>query len=92
MKSFQEQVAEELEKARFNHPTNMHSAHEAYGVIAEEMLELLAAVRSVKLDSAEWIKPECVVLSKCNFHEELVQIAAMCQRASEDLNLIPADE
>jgi len=51
MKSFQEQVAEELKRARDGHPTPMHSAHEAYGVIFEEV-HVSKSVGRFELDSS----------------------------------------
>lgn len=58
------------------HPP-LASLHEAYSVILEELDELWEHVRKRRQDRvpAETLK-------------ELVQIAAMCQRAAEDLGLV----
>lgn len=58
------------------HPP-MHSLHEAYAVILEEVEELWQEVCKRAADR----DPKAVLT-------ELTQIAAMCQRAAEDLTLI----
>lgn len=69
---FPDLVAYELDKARDKHPGGMNSFHEAYGVILEEMDEFWDEVKTQKP------QPEKIL-------EELSHIAAMCQRAAEDL-------
>lgn len=66
-------VAMELASAREKFPA-FHSAHEAYGVLAEELAEFFDEVRKrpALRDPARMVK-------------ELVQLSAMCQRAAEDL-------
>ena len=66
-------VAAELVRARSRHAP-MHSAHEAYAVILEELDEVKAEVWSKTID--------CTHLRK-----ELIQLAAMAVRAVEDLGL-----
>ncbi len=73
--SFTELVAQELEKARRKHPQGMRSAHEAYGVILEEVDEFWDLVKAQKPSNADLLS-------------ELKQIATMCQRAAEDLKLV----
>lgn len=68
-------VEEELVAAREKHQGPIHSAHEAYGVIAEEVAEFFDQVRMRKTAKAAMLS-------------ELVQIAAMCYRAAEDLQLL----
>lgn len=75
MSNFLELVATDLAKARAKHKGGMHSPHEAYGVILEELDEFWDLVREQKPDKAEML-------------EELVSVAAMCNRAAEDLELI----
>lgn len=72
-------VEEELVAAREKHQGPIHSAHEAYGVIAEEVAEFFDQVRMRKTAKAAMLS-------------ELVQVAAMCYRAAEDLQLLKAAE
>jgi NTP pyrophosphatase (non-canonical NTP hydrolase) len=73
---FAQAVRKELSRAREGHaPQN--SAHESYAVILEEVDEFWEEVRKKKQDRSEE-----------RMLKELVQIAAMCQRAAEDLALI----
>ncbi len=65
-------VEAELWRARAKHAGPIHTPHEAYGVIMEEVAEFFDEVR------AQHIHPKEMLV-------ELVQIAAMCQRAAEDL-------
>lgn len=65
-------VAAELGSARQSHPEKFHSAHEGLSILQEEFEELKAEV---------YIK----IRSKEKICEELVQLAAMCQRFYEDL-------
>jgi len=69
-------VQNELQRARkMNAP--MHSAHEAYSVILEELDEFWEEVRKKRKDR----DPK-------KMGDELIQIAAMVQRAAEDLGLL----
>lgn len=77
MKRFCELVEEELVSAKEMHPGDFNSPHEAYGVIQEEMHEFQVEV---------FLKP--VQRNRVRMLKELVQIAAMAQRASEDLGLL----
>jgi hypothetical protein len=74
--AFPELVAVELASARRKHAP-MASAHEAYAVILEELEEFKTEVfKRTAMRSCEGMLTE------------LVQTAAMCQRAAEDLNLL----
>ena len=76
MSAFAKIVRAELIAARAQHgPQN--SAHEAYAVILEEVEEFW-----------EEVKKKREARSKAKMLSELVQIAAMAQRAAEDLALI----
>ena len=66
-------VAAELARARSQHAP-LHSAHEAYAVILEELDEVKAEV---------WSK----VIDRAKLRKELIQLAAMAVRALEDLGL-----
>ena len=77
MDEFARLVNNELCVVRTHHTQNMVSLHEAYAVILEEVDELWDEARKKNRDR----KDEDVLT-------ELVQIAAMCQRAAEDLNLV----
>jgi len=68
-------VERELQAARAKHPP-IHSAHEGYAIILEEVDELKAEVW--KNGSAR--DPE-------QMRRELIQIAAMCARMADDLDL-----
>jgi len=72
-KDFQEMVTDELEEAREKFGP-IHSGHEAYAVILEELQEFWEACRKWKGE-------------RYGVHalKELVQIAAMAQRTAEDL-------
>ena len=74
MSMFPEIVAKELEKARTKHPHDIRNGHEAYAVIKEELDEFWELVKA-DASPAEMLK-------------EIKQIAAMCQRAAEDLRMI----
>jgi hypothetical protein len=67
------QVRQELRRARERHAP-LHSAHEAYAVILEELDEVKAEVWKRELDRAQ-------------LRRELLQLAAMAIRAIEDLEL-----
>ncbi|NLG49709.1 MAG: hypothetical protein GX552_06325 [Chloroflexi bacterium] len=68
-------VEQELQGARAKHPP-MHSAHEGFAIILEEVDELKAEVW--KKGSAREPK---------SMRAELIQIAAMCARMADDLDL-----
>lgn len=70
---FAEKVRHELAAARMKHPMPINSPAEAFGVIYEELVEFFDGYRN--RESSE------------NITRELVQVAAMCQRAAEDLGL-----
>lgn len=74
MTAFPAFVAAELVAARAAH-ADMHTGHEALGIILEEFDEFKEEVRSRVIDPARAMR-------------ELVQIAAMCQRAAEDLGWV----
>lgn len=69
---FPDLVSAELVSARQAHPEKFHSAHEGLAILQEEFEELKAEV---------FIK----IRSRDKICEELVQLAAMCQRFYEDL-------
>lgn len=75
-RTFPERVSFELAVAR-NHHGPIFGAHDAYGRILEELDEFWDEVRAKehKRDRANMLK-------------ELIQVAAMAQRAAEDLNLL----
>ncbi len=68
-------VEAELANAREKHQGEIHTPHEAYGVIMEEVCEFFDEVRAQEHNSPAMLM-------------ELVQIAAMCYRAAEDLRLL----
>ncbi len=68
-------VEAELANAREKHQGGIHTPHEAYGVIMEEVCEFFDEVRAQEHNSPAMLM-------------ELVQIAAMCYRAAEDLHLV----
>ena len=68
-------VERELARARAKHAP-LNSAHEAYAVILEELDEFKAEV---------WKKRE--LRDHAAMRQELIQLAAMCARAAEDLEL-----
>lgn len=65
-------VADELARAREKHRTPIHSAHEGYAVLLEELDE---------------VKAEVFHGDRTKLRAELVQVAAMAQRMAEDLSL-----
>lgn len=71
--SFTALVAEELHQARAANPP-FHNLHEGYAVLLEEVDELW-----------DEIKKKRAVRSPAKLTEEVVQIAAMCQRLYEDV-------
>lgn len=79
--SFPKLVAAELERARRLHPTPHHSPHEAAAVILEEYEEFWELVKE---------KPQYMVRRR--LLAELTHVAAMCQRAAEDLGYVEAAE
>ena len=76
MTRFQTLVWRELADAREKYPTPFRSLHEAYAVLLEEVEEFWIVVR-------EKNQSEEAALT------ELTQIAAMAQRAAEDLQMVP---
>jgi hypothetical protein len=73
-------VDREITRAQAKHKA-MHSAHEAYAVILEELDE---AWELIKTQPGEAI-PESWVAAE--LRKELIQVAAMAVRAIEDLGL-----
>lgn len=73
--NFPDRVAAELARARDKHPT-LNSVHEAYAVILKELAEFWD---KVKADDHKSPAGQALMV------DELVQIAAMCQRAVEDV-------
>lgn len=73
--NFPDRVAAELSAARQKHP-KLNSAHEAFAVIREEVDEFWD---KVKADEHKSPAGQTLMV------DELVQIAAMCQRAAEDV-------
>jgi hypothetical protein len=71
---FASEVVAELARARTMYP-KVASLHEGWAIIHEESCELWDLVRSGAGASGE------------EERKELVQIAAMCQRVAEDLDL-----
>lgn len=74
MSQFADIVHNELLKAREKHPGKMRNGHEAYAVILEEVDEFWELVKK-DASPSEMLK-------------EVKQIAAMCQRAAEDLGMV----
>lgn len=70
---FTDEVEYELASARSKHPTPMHSAHEGFAILLEEVDEVKQEVFHGK--------------SRQLLREELIQVAAMAQRMAEDLQL-----
>jgi hypothetical protein len=73
---FISEIMEEVRRARFKHAP-MHSPHEAYGVLFEELDEFF--------DEVKLWQPDVPRASK--MRKELLQLAAMCVRAATDLGL-----
>lgn len=76
---FEEQVKQEIVKARSKHKP-INSSHEGYAVILEELDEFWEEVRK-----------KSYLRSKDRMIEELVQIAAMAQRTAEDVVMNQAE-
>ena len=74
--SFPQLVHAELTAARRGHKP-MNSVHEGYAVILEEMEEFW-----------DECKKKSALRDKGRMLDELVQIAAMCQRCAEDCGLV----
>lgn len=75
MSNFLEEVSAEVKRRR-KEGKSVDSIHEGYGLLAEEVYEFFLEV--------------CKKTSKRTnklAHGELIQIAALCQRISEDLKL-----
>lgn len=73
---FQEEVQLELQMAHKMHPRLLDDKHYAYAVILEELDEFWVEVKKKRSDKKRLL-------------EELIQVAAMAQRAAEDMGLIP---
>lgn len=71
MSIFADLVAKELDRARRKHPQQIHSKHEGFAVLLEEVDEVKAEVFHGK---------DFRLLL-----DELVQVGAMAQRMAEDL-------
>ena len=71
---FERLVSRELARARSKHPAPIHSWHEGFAVLLEEVDE-------VKQEVFHGRNPNGLLA-------ELIQVAAMCQRMAEDTNLI----
>ncbi len=78
---FNDMVSREIFRARAKHSGKMHSYHEAYAVIKEEFDEFWQEVMKQSKDQ-----------SKQRMLEELIQVAAMCRRAAEDLLDVPQND
>ncbi len=70
---FLELVEKELKRSRELHG-NLHSVHEALGVLDEEFFEAKLEIYKKKLDKEALLT-------------ELVQLAAMCAKTAEDCGL-----
>ncbi len=79
---FQCWVQSELLRARQKHPVGFHSHHEAFGVLYEELAKYFHTV----------VLREFPRLHHVEARKALVQLAAMCQRAAEDLEIFPRVE
>lgn len=69
---FENRVALELTRARQKHSTPIHSPHEGYAVLLEEVRE---------------VEKEVFWGDRKGLRDELVQVAAMAQRMAEDCKL-----
>lgn len=65
-------VEHELKRARTKHTKPLHSHHEAYAVVLEELAEVWDEVRQ------QTANPQRIIA-------ELIQVAAMCARWAEDV-------
>ena len=74
--NFKLMVEDELVFARDKFPP-IHSIHEGYAVIKEELDEFWEECKEKRID----------IMKNKNMLKELVQIAAMCQRTAEDMQL-----
>ena len=72
--TFADDVAAEIEKARGKHAA-IHSLHEGWAVIREELDELWEHVRRKETDHS----------GNAGAYKELVQLGAMAQRVAEDV-------
>jgi hypothetical protein len=72
--NFNKLVSDEINSARLKHPRKTSNHHEAYAVILEELDEYW-----------DEVKKKSSQRSNENMLMELVQTAAMCRRAAEDL-------
>lgn len=76
--TFADLVVDELHHARKLYPDPIHSSHEGYSIISEEIETFRDEVR--RQPTAR--EPRTLL-------RELVQTAAMCRRTAEDLGYIP---
>lgn len=78
MADFRTLMTEKVKRSREKHEP-IHSCHEGYAVILEELDEFKAWVwmRRSQRDKSEMLK-------------ELVDVAAACERVAEDLGLVDA--
>jgi len=74
--TFVKAMTRELENARKAHPRPINSLHEGYSVILEELDEFWEEVRPKTRNES-------------NALDELIQVAAMCQRVAEDVLKVP---
>lgn len=72
---FLDDVAHEYVRAMGRYPP-LHSAHEAYAVILEELQEFW-----------DWVRQQDARRNPMAMRQELMQVAAMCLRAVMDLGL-----
>lgn len=70
--AFRELVRNEIESARIKHPTPIHSPHEGYAILLEEVRE---------------VEKEVFWGERKGLKAELIQVAAMAQRMAEDCKL-----
>ena len=75
-RNFTNDVREKLEQLRNRHPEPIHSAHEGYGLLLEEVDEVW-----------EEVKRKNSLRDYTAVYLELVQIAARAQRFAEDVVL-----
>ena len=76
-KSFSDDVKEQLTRLRERHPEPVHSAHEGYALILEEVDELW-----------DEVKKKNKLRDYDAMYHELVQVAARAKRLAEDV-IIP---
>jgi hypothetical protein len=77
MPNFEYLVAEKLEDARKRYPEPIHSLHESYALMKEELEEFFHDI--IQRDQKEMVY-------------DLLQVAAMAKRTYEDLKLDDPDQ